>query len=207
MEIIINGCLSGLVLALLIGPVFFSLIQTSLESGFISGIWVAIGISLSDTLYILLCYFGLSQILGLEKVRIYMAIIGGLILVTFGIYYIFFKIKRVQVYVVQKTPNKSPWRLVLKGFIINAVNPSVLFFWVGVVGIATTDLGYHQPTSALAYFSSMVGTVFTTDLLKAKLSDRLRNSLTPTVIKGINLVVGVTLLVYGGRLIFSSNTF
>ena len=58
MESILNGVISGLVLACLIGPVFFTLLQTSIERGFWSGFFVAIGVSLSDAIYIALCYLG-----------------------------------------------------------------------------------------------------------------------------------------------------
>jgi len=37
-EIILKGVAFGAVLAMIIGPVFFSLVQTSVENGFISGI-------------------------------------------------------------------------------------------------------------------------------------------------------------------------
>ena len=61
MEIVLNGIVSGIVLAFLIGPVFFTIIQTSIERGFWSGVFVAIGVSLSDAFYILVSYFGLTQ--------------------------------------------------------------------------------------------------------------------------------------------------
>jgi threonine/homoserine/homoserine lactone efflux protein len=48
MEIVINGIVSGIVLAFLIGPVFFTIIQTSIERGFTSGVLVAVGVSFSD---------------------------------------------------------------------------------------------------------------------------------------------------------------
>jgi threonine/homoserine/homoserine lactone efflux protein len=44
MDIILKGIVSGIVLALLIGPVFFTILQTSIEKGFWSGVFVAIGV-------------------------------------------------------------------------------------------------------------------------------------------------------------------
>src|SRR5690606_41966392 len=91
MEIVLNGIVSGIALALLIGPVFFTLLQTSVERGFTSGLFVAIGVSLSDSLYIFVSYLGLVQFLQSEVARYYMAYGGGLVLFCFGIYYIFIK--------------------------------------------------------------------------------------------------------------------
>ena len=62
MEIILNGIISGLVLALLVGPVFFTILQTSIERGFGSGALVAIGVSLSDAFYITLTYLGVYRL-------------------------------------------------------------------------------------------------------------------------------------------------
>ena len=61
MESILNGIVSGVALALLIGPVFFTIIQTSIERGFWSGFFVATGVSLSDAFYIAICYLGVNQ--------------------------------------------------------------------------------------------------------------------------------------------------
>ena len=63
MSIVINGVQFGIVLAFLVGPVFFTIIQTSVEKGFFNGALVAIGVSISDILYVTICYFGLFQFL------------------------------------------------------------------------------------------------------------------------------------------------
>jgi len=52
MEIVFNGVKFGFSLAFLIGPVFFTIIQTSIERGFWNGAWVALGVSLSDAVYV-----------------------------------------------------------------------------------------------------------------------------------------------------------
>jgi threonine/homoserine/homoserine lactone efflux protein len=95
MDIISKGIVSGLVLALMIGPVFFTIIQTSIERGFSNGVFVAIGVSISDAMYILISYFGLTQFLSKPEVRLYMAYGGGAVLLAFGIYYLFVKSRKL----------------------------------------------------------------------------------------------------------------
>ena len=63
MEAVWNGVLFGLLLTIFIGPVFFALIQTSVHRGFIYGVFMALGIALSDAIYVFLAYLGLSKIL------------------------------------------------------------------------------------------------------------------------------------------------
>lgn len=202
MEIIFNGILSGVVLAFLIGPVFFTILQTSIEKGFSSGVLVAVGVSLSDAFYISLAYLGLSQLINNPDFKVYLAYAGGMILLGFGIYYLFIKSRRLIYFNPDQVRSRNPVRYIAKGFIINGLSPMVLIFWVGTVGVATTDFGYDKTSEAAVFFSAIVGTVFLTDILKAKLADKLRRLLTPRFIRLMNIVLGVVLVIFGGRMIF-----
>lgn len=202
MEIIIKGIISGVVLALLIGPVFFTIIQTSIERGFWSGVLVAIGVALSDTMYIILSYLGLSQLFTSQSAQMYLGYIGGAILLCFGVYYLLIKSKRMMNFSLEHVEARSPYRLMAKGFIINGLSPMVLIFWIGTVGIATSELGYTSTVKAFMFFGSIVLTVFITDIFKAKLADKLRVLLTPRLIHLLNIVLGCVLTFFGGRLIF-----
>ena len=202
MDIVLNGIVSGIVLAFLIGPVFFTILQTSIERGFWSGAFVAIGVSLSDAVYILVSYLGLIQFIEAESFRHYLAYGGGSILLAFGIYYLFIKSKRLLHYDSERIHTRSWFRLLAKGFIINGLSPMVLFFWVATVSLATTRLGYTASNDVFIFFGSIVCTVFTTDIIKAKLADRLRMLVTPRLIRMMNIVLGLVLVVFAGRLIF-----
>lgn len=202
MEIIIKGIISGIVLALLVGPVFFTLLQTSIERGFGSGVLVAVGVALSDTMYIILSYLGLSQIFDSRTAQLYLGYIGGFILLCFGLYYLFIKSRRAVNYSLEHIETRNPYRLMAKGFIINGLSPMVLIFWIGTVGIATSELGYTSTSKAFMFFGSIVLTVFVTDILKAKLADKLRTLLTSRLVHLLNIILGCVLTVFGGRLIF-----
>lgn len=201
MDIIIKGILSGAVLALLVGPVFFTIIQTSIERGFSSGVFVAIGVSISDSMYILVSYFGLTKFMESTSYRHYMAYGGGVILLLFGLYYLVIKSRRLVRYDPESLASASGLRLAAKGFIINGLSPMVLFFWLATVSVATTQLGYSSTQDAIIFFSSIVFTVFTTDVLKAKLADKLRLLITPRSIRIMNIVLGIVMVIFAGRLI------
>ncbi len=61
-EPIFSGFTFGLLLAVMLGPVFFTLLQTSLHEGFKAGVHLAIGVLISDATLIALCYFFASLI-------------------------------------------------------------------------------------------------------------------------------------------------
>ena len=88
---LVQGLLFGLAMMFFIGPVFFYLLQISLEHGTKSGMAAAIGIVTSDATVIVLCYFWASKLFenGTKQNEFWLAIIGGVILVIFGLGYIF----------------------------------------------------------------------------------------------------------------------
>jgi threonine/homoserine/homoserine lactone efflux protein len=207
MEIVFKGIVSGLVLALLIGPVFFSIIQTSIERGFLSGVLVAIGVSISDAFYIFLAYMGLSQVFSNGDNQRYMAYLGGIILFAFGVYYLFIKSRRILDFKSVNIKSTSPWRLISKGFIINGLSPMVLIFWLGTVSVATGEFGYTTTTQVVTFFSAILATVLLTDIIKAKLADKLRTVMTPRLVRVMNLILGVVMLIFAGRLLLYADNF
>lgn len=199
MDKVLQGIQFGIVLAFLIGPVFFTILQTSIEKGFFYGIMVAIGVSLSDIIYVVICYLGLTRLIDDPKNHVYMAYFGGGVLTLFGIYHVFVKGRSKSIFKTS-TKEKSSFRYILKGFIINGFSPTVLFFWVGTISLVSLDFGYTQGNDFYVFFGSVLATVFLTDVLKAFLSDRLRNLITTRFIKITNIVLGVVLIVFGMRL-------
>jgi threonine/homoserine/homoserine lactone efflux protein len=199
MDKVLQGIQFGIVLAFLIGPVFFTILQTSIEKGFFYGVMVAIGVSLSDIIYVAICYLGLISLLDNPRNHIYMAYFGGGILTLFGIYHVFVKGRSKSMFKTS-TKEKGTFRYILKGFIINGFSPTVLFFWVGTISLVSLDFGYNEGSDFYIFFSAVLATVFLTDVLKAFLSDRLRKLITNRFIKITNIVFGIVLIVFGFRL-------
>lgn len=201
MDIVVKGIVSGIVLAFLIGPVFFTIIQTSIERGFSKGVLVAIGVSVSDAGYILLAYLGLSQVIADESMEVYLGYTGGIVLLSFGIYYLFFKNKKLTFHPADPPKQAGLFRYLAKGFIINGISPMVLVFWIGTVGLATSEFGYTTTMQASIYFSTIVATVFATDVVKAKLADKLRVLITARFIRILNITLGIVFIGFGIRLL------
>ncbi|MFM7856866.1 MAG: LysE family translocator [Flammeovirgaceae bacterium] len=200
MEIIFNGFKVGLVLAFLIGPVFFTIIQTSIEKGFWKGAVVALGVSLSDVVYVTICYFGLFQFLNEPKWRSTMAYAGGIILIIFGLYHLLIKSKRA-VQKVEAASESSAFKYFIKGFIINGITPMVLIFWIGTLSVATIDFGYQHGVELSWFFGALLATVLATDILKAYLAGKLRRIVTQRFLMIVNLVVGICLSIFGIQLL------
>ncbi len=205
--IILNGIKFGLILALLIGPVFFAIIQTSVEKGFWNGALVALGVSLSDIFYVSVCYLGMAQMLENGQFRMYLAYSGGTILILFGLYHLLVKSRRAIQARVDQTDEKNVFRYIMKGFVINGLSPMVPIFWIGAVSIATLDLGYTGGITLLIFLTSLLATVLITDVIKAYLADKLRSLVTTKFLTVMNVALGILMIVFGGRLIMIAQSF
>ena len=204
--IIFNGIKLGIVLALLIGPVFFTIIQASVERGFGKGVLVAIGVSVSDLLYVVICCLGLIRLIENDAFHQQMAFIGGGILFLFGIYYLLIKNRRIRDPKAMHVEEKSKWRYFLKGFVINAFSPMVPLFWIGTLTIVTIDFGYNDNSEIIIFYAAVLITVLVTDIIKAWLAGRLRGLITVERMKVLNVVVGIALIIFGVRLLMLGST-
>ncbi len=203
-EIILKGVAFGVVLAMIIGPVTFSLVQTSVESGFISGIFMAVGISLSDLTYVILSYLGVTQLAQYHNFSSYFASFGGLILITFGVI-AFFKGRYRENINQTKNHSKNILKQIIKGFLINGINPFALIFWIGAMSLATVEYSYSGSQLRI-FFLVVLITVFITDVTKSYLSNKLRQIINYRFVKVMNNIVGVVLITFGIRLIYLALT-
>ena len=201
-ESILSGITLGLLLAILLGPVFFMLLNTSIKKGFVPAAYLAFGVMLSDAFFILISYYGSSFVGLFNNHKDWVGLGGGVILIVFGIVNILKK--KIETDQDPELPDdsKSLWIDTGKGFIMNSMNPFVLVFWVGVSGtIVAKD--HFTPALTMIFFISTLCTVLFTDLLKAWLASRLKNFIKQSFLLWINRLSGVGLILFGCKMILS----
>ncbi len=196
MEAVKYGIGLGLFISILIGPVFFILINVSIKEGFRSAMYLDIGILLSDAVCILLSYLGMAALLNDRENRVFFIIVGAVVLIVMGILKLFPGKKKPQgpkkQIVVQKT---NPFALVGQGFFYNLLNPSVLLFWISTVGAATA---LYEGDSKLIWtqFSTTLFVVLCFDVLKAWFAKKMRNFLTEDKIYKANRIIGALFICF-----------
>jgi threonine/homoserine/homoserine lactone efflux protein len=203
---LIEGIAMGLTLAFLIGPSFVSLLQTSIHRGFYAGIQFAIGIVLSDLTLIALSYLGALQFLGADQNQLRMGIIGGLIVIGFGI--VTFTRKHhiaspVKLEISIKTEgffNSRLLKYVSKGYFMNIFNPFLLIFWLGVMSLVSSKYGIPSK-EIFTFFAGTISTVFVTDMFKCVVANRIKKRLNFKVLTMLNHVVGIIMVAFGLSLI------
>lgn len=195
-----SGITFGLGLAFMLGPVFFTLLQTSIQEGFKAGLSFAFGVFSSDALLIIVCYFSASQLDLLSGHKQELGITGGAVLIGFGLVQL---IRKPRIKDVQDSRKAVHAHYLLKGFMLNTLNPMVLLFWLSVVGIVAMRKHYTAVDESV-FFCSVLGTVLSTDVLKCYLANRLKRVMTPKIVHRLNLITGIILLGFGVELIVRS---
>ncbi len=196
LEPVISGLLLGGVLAILAGPVFFLIMSISLRKGFKYAAYVATGVLISDAFFIFIAYFGSNFILLLNDHRFLAGIISGILLLIFGLALLIRKTDIPAEAITVQDKLTSPFVYMMKGFMINAMNPSVLFFWIGVAGTVSVKDNYTV-THLLAFYGSILVTIYCTDLLKAYVAHRLKSIITINVLRWLNRISGLALVAFG----------
>ncbi len=189
-----NGLLFGLVFILSIGPVFFLLVQTSIEKGFKKAAFIALGISLADTIYVVLLMKGVASLLEDPTVKFWGGIIGVILLTFFGLFSFF---KKAQLSISRKAHAADGYfRNFLKGFVFNVFNPSTIVFWLSLVSIVQINFGYAGDQKML-FFIGVLFAIISTDLTKSYLAGKLQKFLTVRTVGILNKVVGIILMGFG----------
>ncbi|MFK8103390.1 MAG: LysE family translocator [Saprospiraceae bacterium] len=206
----IDGLGWGMVLCFLIGPIFFALIQAGIEQGFRAGVAIGLGVWISDFLYIAAVYWGVSYVMAWVEVdgfKFYLGLIGGVLLIAFGVGTLISRVPDPPVLAGSTAKKKEPYRyssyptLLLKGFLINTINPFTVFFWLSIMStvIVKGDLG---TSDALLFFLGLFLTIVATDLAKVYLAKVIRHWLKPKYVLWVRRFSGIALIVFGIILIF-----
>ena len=192
----VQGVILGLTLSALLGPALFTLLQTSIHRGLKSGIFLAFGIFLSDVSVVYLAFFGALQLINQKNNYMIAGIIGGSILIGFGIYTFLHKIhiednnKGIEIRI------PGPITYILKGFFLNIMNPFVWFFWISaMVGVSST-YGDDKHGIVIFFIGTLV-TVFGADVLKVFIAHRIKDHLKANILVRVNHFVGLLLIVFG----------
>ena len=205
MNIFLEGTVLGLSLAFLFGfgPAFFALIQTGLYRGFFAGVLLAFGIILNDILIVTISIFGATSVLGGIENFTLVGVIGGFLLVLFGV---FTYRKKTEIEDSDnssqiKTPN--PIVYIVKGFLLNAVNPFVWIFWISVV-VGITARFNADTVKLILFFAGTLSVVWFVDIVKTFAASKLKKIVNDKFLILVNKIAGIAISGFGVFLIIRS---
>jgi threonine/homoserine/homoserine lactone efflux protein len=123
--------------------------------------------------------------------------IGGVLLICFGLFNLFSRVKLKDVDDEKKTVHAH---FIAKGFLLNFLNPAVLFFWLGIVSMVSLKESYSRQHE-IVFFCTTLFTVFFTDVFKSFIAHRIKKILKPKVMLWLNRIIGLILIGFGLNMI------
>lgn len=206
MDLIAKGIVTGFILSIMIGPVFFVLLETSIRKGIRAAIAFDLGVVLNDILYIAIAFFFYNQVEGLSEGQdnSMLRLIGGGVFITYGIHNFFKKVTEFDVEddTTDVKSTRGYMLLALKGFLLNLANPLVVFYWFSVMTLGAKDAAEGGSiNSMLVFIAAILITFFSIDLLKIVGAKSLRPLVTHKVLTGLNRLIGIVFFGFGAVLI------
>ncbi len=195
LEALLKGLALGVLLSISVGPVIFSIVKQSLNSGHRGGMAFVIGVSVSDISLVLISNV-FTELFGyLVKHKEFIGMAGSIFLISMGIFFLFFKKVKigdsgVQVMALRK---RDYARVFLAGFFMNTLNPAVFIFWL----TTSTTLITHTVQNRIIAFVTCLAFVLASDILKVIMAQKIRKKLTPHNIQILSRLNGLILLGFG----------
>lgn len=197
-----EGIVIGLTLAILIGPIFITLLQTSMQAGIKAGMVVGAGIWISDILAILIAWWSIQRInhwLENPTFLLWQSIVGGFIIIVVGFTSLFWKQN------LKNQTNQRNARYYInyfnRGFLVNFINPFTFVFWITMLSNRASQ-PVVSPRDMILFFSGILGTIIITDTTKVILARKISTYLTPYHIGLIHKIGSLMLIIFGIVIIF-----
>lgn len=203
-EDILSGIPLGIFLSLMVGPVFFVLLETSAVKGFRAAFVFDLGVVFADIVFITIAYFSSYRLIQSIKNDPAIYIFGGILMFTYGIISLL-KIHKTSKNLDKKTINeilkKDYLSLFIKGFLLNFINVGVLLFWFLILITIGPKLQLETPRM-IVFFSTVIVSYLIIDIGKIILAKQLKHKMTPNNILKIKKLISVLLLIFGMVLMF-----
>ena len=194
LDIILFAIPLGLTLSVLVGPVFFILIQTSITKGARAALMLDVGVVLADIFYIAIAFYSSKQLLEDLEDTPSLFLIGGAVIFVFGLSSV---IKKDRIDYEGVSIKKTDFfGLIAKGFFLNVINIGVLIFWLGAMVIAGHKLDF-KPVETTVYFGTVIVTYLVVDLIKIALAKEFKKKLTDELLHKVKKIIGLILMFFG----------
>lgn len=190
-----NGLKTGLFLQLAIGPVFFYIVNLTLQRSFYDGLVAVLAVTIVDYLYITLSIVGIGKLLEHKKIKNVFGIISSLVLIIFGAIIIKGVIANGSFNSVD-IESASLLSSFLSVFFLTISSPMTIVFFTSIFTAKAVEYNYTK--KELYIFGLSVGSAtFLFMGLSVVLFSLLKQSVPIALIQSLNLLVGAVLIGYG----------
>ncbi|MBI5203317.1 MAG: LysE family transporter [Nitrospirae bacterium] len=195
MKIFRSGLSTGLLLQLAIGPVFFFVVNLTIQKTVLDGFVAVLAVTIVDYIYITLAILGVGKLLENKKIKKIFGIISSAVLIIFG----WIIIKGVIESGITTSANAISSNLFASFtsvFVLTISSPLTIVFFTSLFATKAVELNYTKPE--LLIFGLSTGSA-TFIFLGASviLFSIIGGAIPAMVIKLLNIFVGLVLIGYG----------
>jgi L-lysine exporter family protein LysE/ArgO len=194
------GLITGVLLCLTFGTVFFSLVQNSVDNGYKSGIKIAFGVVVCDTIFVFFAIFGTTLLPHIENFEKWMAGAGIVFLLILGINNLIQNQPRIAY---PKSKFGDFLFYFTTGFLLNGLNPVNFISWVTIATYIRSTLHYELPQVSIFFAASLLA-IFLTESGIALSAHRLKRIFTPRAVKIFNQITGIVFVLIAGQIAYST---
>lgn len=200
MNDLLRYILLGFALSAPIGPINAAQIDRGMKYGFIHAWMVGLGAMCADILYMILIYFGLSNIFHIPALTIVLWMIGSIILMYLGLD----TLLHIPHLAWTSTLNReSNMKSLLTGFFLAGSNPMNFIFWFGIYGSVLAET--VQKKGHLGFIGNSSGIfigIFIWDIAMALIASFLQKYATRRALQITSLLAGLSLIGFSGYFAF-----
>jgi threonine/homoserine/homoserine lactone efflux protein len=149
---LLQNILLGLTLAAPIGPVNLEIIKRGLNSGFKQAFLTGFGAMCADTTYLILIFFGLTSFFNFVFMKIFLGIVGSVILIYLGTVSIKVFFRKADA--TENKPHRFFKTSFVAGYVLAISSPMTIVWWTGVFG-ALLAAQTQMQTNISAFFSCL----------------------------------------------------
>jgi len=189
-----SGFGTGIILTLMLGTVFFALIEDGMAHGFKAGAAIAFGVIATDIVFILLAHLftkATSEFIQTHKEIILIA--SGTFIIGLGTMGLVKTSKNKDVK--SSTANFSTIKLILKGAALNGTNPVNFFAWLSLETVLIAN-NVNQ-TYFWTYFAGCLFMIFAMEVLFAFLAKKLAQKLKDGLMHKVKFAINIIFIALG----------
>jgi L-lysine exporter family protein LysE/ArgO len=196
-EAILLGLLTGMVMSVMLGTVFFALVQNSIDNGFRYGMLISLGVITSDLILISITLFNSNLIPRGGVTENIVRIFGTAFLLVYGIN----NLHKTKKAIYPSTKRGRIFYFFRTGFLLNILNPGNFLGWA-VVATNITQVVMYPIRSIITFYIAAIIAIFGTEMLISFGALQLKRIVTDKILIMLDRSIGVLFIGFAFVLIW-----
>lgn len=194
MKVFKNGLLTWLLLQLAIWPVFFFIMNLTLQKTILDGFAWVLAVTIVDYLYITLAILGIGKLLNNKKFKKIFWIISSIVLIIFGV----FIIKSILGYWINTLVDINTISFItsfMSVFILTISSPLTIVFFTSLFATKAIEYNYTSKQLLVFWFATGLATLLFM-WISVILFSVIKWTISVWLIKSLNMIVWLLLIWY-----------